>query len=81
MTKAEDVRKARIATISEVMRKIFNNGENILKEKLISNLTYEYGVARRLALEYINSAHALIDFEEKEGIYYANKAAVAEKVC
>lgn len=73
MTKTEEDRKKRIILISDTMTKVFNTGEGVKKEQLIANFCYEFGVSRRVALDYISTAHALISFTEKEGIYYGEK--------
>lgn len=79
MTKQEDINKKRIEEISCVFKSIFDKGENVLKEKCISTLMYQYGCSRRKILEYIQAASSLIDFVEK-GELYVNKIQLAPKV-
>ena len=69
MTKAEDVRKIRIKQVSEIMCVVFDKGENVIKENLISHLMCEYGASRRSVIEYISAAKFLIKFKEENGLY------------
>jgi hypothetical protein len=80
MTKISDVRKERVLRICNICSQIFDKKEGIIKEKLIYNLCFEYGISKRTALEYILTAQHFLKFTEKEGIYYGTetKTAVAE---
>ena len=61
-------RKAIVQIIAGMIKKTFDAGKNIDKEKLILVLMKDYMVARRTAMEYINHARIYVDWIEEKGV-------------
>ena len=61
---SSNVRKARINQLVSIFRNILNDKKQIFREALINELSLKYGVSRRTALEYINTALYVLHFPD-----------------
>lgn len=53
--KSSEKRKARIQAIERILKQARDEGKTVDKEKLIGNLGYDWGMSRRILIEYINN--------------------------
>ena len=61
---SSNVRKARINLLVSVFRRVVDEKRTVYREALISELSLKYGVSRRTALEYINTALYVLHFPD-----------------
>ena len=61
---SSNVRKARINLLVSVFRSVIDDKKQIFREALINEISLKYGVSRRTALEYINTALYVLHFPD-----------------
>ncbi len=73
-------RNVKISQIAEMIKRTFNAGKEVNKEKLILVIMKDLLTTRRTAIEYINSARIFINFSEEAGILKQSKKAIQTNI-